>query len=399
MRIIFLTPEYPRQNKPEGGLANYIKNIAGKAIKYGYEVEVIVVNDQKKRWNDGGVLINEYKKVVISRFLKSIPFFYQIFAFIETIANSFLVTVILRKNWSKSHFDIVQVSNYQLYGLFLPKKRCYGVITRLSSSSILYKRGLKISWYDKLMEAMEIKQLNNSDCVISPSKLVASYFANKGIQDIRIVKTPVSDANKIRWNKSLYKTYLEKKKYLLYFGRLNEIKGFDLVVDMLPKLLSKYKDLSMMVVGSDEGDNNGRGYVGSLTDLNEKYFGRVIYFETVAKELLFPLIASSIGVLMPSRKDNYPNACLESLSLHAPIVCSSNSSVDEIVIDGKTGFIFENSSSTDLFKKVEMLLNLSAVKKKRLVRNIKKFVAKEMELKRETQLFRVYNDTLSKLKK
>ena len=61
---------------------------------------------------------------------------------------------------------------------------------------------------------------------------------------------------------------------------------------------------------------------------------------------------------MPSRVDNYPNACLEAQMLGIPVIGSRNSSLDEMIEDGKTGFLVENGNSKELGDATNKLLDL-----------------------------------------
>jgi glycosyltransferase involved in cell wall biosynthesis len=79
------------------------------------------------------------------------------------------------------------------------------------------------------------------------------------------------------------------------------------------------------------------------------------------KAQLYSIIGHATAVLMPSRVDNYPNACLEAQMLGIPIIGTRNSSLDEMIEDGKTGFLVENESSKELGDAVIKLLDLGDV--------------------------------------
>jgi glycosyltransferase involved in cell wall biosynthesis len=57
----------------------------------------------------------------------------------------------------------------------------------------------------------------------------------------------------------------------------------------------------------------------------------------VRHEELWPLVASSRFVVLPSRVDNLPNACLEAMALSRPIIATKEASFDELLEPGVSG--------------------------------------------------------------
>jgi glycogen synthase len=86
---------------------------------------------------------------------------------------------------------------------------------------------------------------------------------------------------------------------------------------------------------------------------------QLIYSPPIEKEQLYPLYANSIGVLMPSRVDNYPNVCLEAQSVGSLVVGTNQSSLEEMIVDGETGFLAAYENVNSFLTAVERLLALS----------------------------------------
>ena len=112
------------------------------------------------------------------------------------------------------------------------------------------------------------------------------------------------------------------------------------------------------------------------------------------KTSLYPIIAHAMGVLMPSRVDNYPNACLEALSLGVPVVGTYNSSLDEMIIDGKTGFLAQNSDPESLILAIDQLLSLAPDQRVQMRMEIDKFVQASLAEDRVGQLLKFYRKTI-----
>ena len=75
-------------------------------------------------------------------------------------------------------------------------------------------------------------------------------------------------------------------------------------------------------------------------------------------------------ILIPSRIDNYPNTCLEAQALGKIVVGTRDSSLDEMVEDGVTGFLAEPGDSESLASAILRGLALSAEERKQMAERI-----------------------------
>jgi hypothetical protein len=69
----------------------------------------------------------------------------------------------------------------------------------------------------------------------------------------------------------------------------------------------------------------------------------------------------------------------------------SNSSLDEVINDGKTGFLGDKQNSEFLYKKIDEFLSLSNSKKKRLDKNILNLNKKLKSINYLKHLINFYN--------
>ena len=88
------------------------------------------------------------------------------------------------------------------------------------------------------------------------------------------------------------------------------------------------------------------------------------------KEKIFSLYSKAEATIIPSRLDNYPNVMIESILFKKPIIGFLNSSLEEVLDDGKTGFLGAKQNSENLYYKIDEFLTLSKSKKKALNKNI-----------------------------
>ncbi|MGR3661860.1 MAG: glycosyltransferase family 4 protein [Paracoccaceae bacterium] len=126
--------------------------------------------------------------------------------------------------------------------------------------------------------------------------------------------------------------------YLLYFGRLEKLKG-------LPTLIEAVAKTGQRLVIAGEGDWRG-AMQERIWDLpNVEYAG----FQSGAK--LQHLIRRAKAVVVPSEwYENCPMSVLEAMAQGRPVVDARIGGIPELVTDGKTGFLFEPGNVDDLVR-------------------------------------------------
>ena len=98
---------------------------------------------------------------------------------------------------------------------------------------------------------------------------------------------------------------------------------------------------------------------------------------------------------MPSRIDNYPNACLEALLNGVPVIGTFDSSLDEMIVDGETGFLAKNDDPSSLCDAIMRLLSLSPWQRKEMQERILKSVEAINAEDRVGQLIAYYRETIA----
>ena len=70
------------------------------------------------------------------------------------------------------------------------------------------------------------------------------------------------------------------------------------------------------------------------------------------------LNSSSDIIVLPSKSEAFPNILVESSYLKSAVIASNVGSISEIIIDNKTGFIFEPEDENEYYKYLrELVLN------------------------------------------
>ena len=144
---------------------------------------------------------------------------------------------------------------------------------------------------------------------------------------------------------------------ILHVGRFDRLKGADVMVQAFCLIAAKYKDARLIMVGPERGLQIDTGEMLNFVDYCELYVpaslrDRVIFLGS--KELTEVnecRIRSHIAVV-PSRFEVLPYSALETLSVGTPLICADGIADNALVIDGETGWYFQNGSAESLAESI-----------------------------------------------
>lgn len=403
MHIAFLTPEYPLNNSEVGGLGTYTRKTAIELCRRGHNVSVICESTVNKVFNHDGVTVYLVKCPPLYYSLNSKSILKQLIRVIYVLYSAFKVKLKVLKIHKKYKLDIIQSPNYLAPGLFLNRNCNIPVVTRVSSYAPLYHSayGLPRSFGDYLIDYLELRQVTTVESSFSPSYFMQKVYSRYESYNLDFIPTPV-EINKFTENNIVVPKKILNKiplgQYLLYFGSLSRIKGVDLMSDVINIIASKYPNLNFVFAGKDYGLPNNESVAKFILRNSAPYKKRIIFLPYQKHNSLYPLIKNSIGVIAPSRVDNYPNTCLEAQSLGIPVIGTSDSSIDEIIMNNKTGFIAKNTSPIDIARKIEKLLKLSKKERLEMKKNIGKNMQAIQNQDRIKLLIKYYEKVIKKYK-
>lgn len=190
----------------------------------------------------------------------------------------------------------------------------------------------------------KIKKLNNYiDKYISPSRFLKDKVIESGFSSEKVIYIP-NFVNKIE----NYIPEYSNQNYFLYAGRLSYEKG-------LVTLLEAFKRLSfinLVVAGSGLMESE----LISFKENNN--LGNVNFVGFQSGESLTRYLKNSIALILPSQwYENAPMSIIEAFAYGKPVIASNLGGIPEMVIDNKTGYLFNSGDVDELVSKVSFLYN------------------------------------------
>jgi glycosyltransferase involved in cell wall biosynthesis len=402
MFICYITPEYViPPDRLDGGLANYTRKVAIALIERGHDVVVVCVSGRNLIWDDNGVKVIEVKQIKIRRFRHRV--FERVNRYLFLLDRFFTNRRVRRVVWGihkNKPIDLIHASSYKSPCTSLLRNSKIPIVCRISSNTSLYRsaNGVKPSLASYLDDWFEIMQITRSDACIAPSEKMIKVWKQLSAVTPKLIRTPI-DETKWRIDESLYFDHLQGKRYLLYFGTLNGIKGIDILAEALPIVFKKYKDIHFVLIGRDSGLASIPSLAKHIYDINQEYKNRIHIFPAKPKPVLFGVLLHAIGVVLPSRVDNYPNVCLEAQLFGKIVIGTRESSLDEMIIDGETGLLVENGDVSSLAENILHFLELPDAAVKQMETNILKNIEKIKQEDRIGSLIDFYNRVIDDFNK
>jgi glycosyltransferase involved in cell wall biosynthesis len=126
-----------------------------------------------------------------------------------------------------------------------------------------------------------------------------------------------------------------KGPLVLYVGRLAQNKRMELVIEAMPDLLEEAPDLTLVVVGPDDGA--GDGWKALAVELGVD--SRVRFEGFLSEEDLLSAYSAADLFVLPSDWEAFGIVLLEAMACRTPCVVSDRGGPQEVVQDGGTGLV------------------------------------------------------------
>jgi len=209
------------------------------------------------------------------------------------------------------------------------------------------------------------------------------YFMAKMVvrnaDKIRVVSSSIQDALIERWDLPASKIYLapvpvyitndfiEKtnisisfkpdKRVILYIGRLAYQKNLYGFFEICQRVLSLFNDVEVVIIGEGPLKNYVEDKISEIHTNRIHLLGAIPYSE------LSHWYKQADIFLLPSYYEGLPRVLIESYLFNVPTVGSSCAGLQDIILDGQTGFLVDVENIDAFVEKISWILNHPKEKK------------------------------------
>ena len=123
------------------------------------------------------------------------------------------------------------------------------------------------------------------------------------------------------WHPNLYKFKDKNNKYALAIGRLEQVKGFDLLIPAWKKI-----NKELLIVGSGKEKNKLLSLIK-----NNNLTKKIKIIDNVNRDELYEIYRDAALLIISSRYEGGPRVALEALHLEIPVISTNVGHMDEIL--------------------------------------------------------------------
>lgn len=242
------------------------------------------------------------------------------------------------------------------------------VITNLATSlAKVHEAGRgnsrRIELRTAIQRALERGQTERSDAIVAPSHAILEWSrARWDIERIpaQILPNMIDVAGTRRLARGAPPESLSARAgepTVVFFGRLEPVKGVDVLVQAMREVWHQKPSVRLVLMGRDTNWGGGESMATRLARIAAPHDDRLTFTGNQPPERLFPAVAASDVVVLPSRWESFSLAALETMALGRPTVVSKVGGLTEFVVDGQNGLLVAPDDAPALARALTRLLD------------------------------------------
>lgn len=363
LHVAIISKEFP-PFCPGGGVGTLYYHLVSELLLMGNRVSVIVPGDRDHTFKQGNICVH-FTPIAPIAVSGADP------GFSRNLGWSISALTKLADVHKETPVDVVDSALWDAEALslaLLPVHKRPPIVVRLVTPYLLASQINE--WTPRpeteaLFASAERALLDHADAIVPISESIAASVENlyKIHRTIRwhripcgIAYWPFFDVNS-GYGASpkldgLSQSVLESSKIVLFVGRLERRKGFDLVLAAAEEFLTSDAAARLVVAGRDV-----EGWSERLsTIIPDSLRPRVHMLGEVKDVIREKLFALAYCVLFPSRYESFGLVPLEAFVHGAPVIAARSGAIPEVVEDHISGLLFASENSTALADAVKRLL-------------------------------------------
>ena len=294
-----------------------------------------------KRWNKSGFLKSRFSYILIF-----------LFSFIP------LLKLIRRQNPDFFIAHLISSLPLAIFSLF-----------SLRTKLILHIAGHpKLNLFRKILWKISAKNIFK---VICPSEELKNFFLNNGIfshEQINVIEDPhleISKINKLK-NQELIDSFFQESKIIIAIGRMTKQKNYSFLIRNYKKLLLKYNDIKLIIIGNGEEKDHLKHLI---TELNIANKVKLIDYQSN----IYKYLKNSNYYISTSVWEGSSLAMIDAAFIGIPILCSDcPAGRKEFIGKNERGFLYKQNDSNDFLNSFANMYSSSSVDIKNKIIHAKK---------------------------
>ncbi len=358
MRVLILSWEYPPI--VEGGLARHVRKLSEELVRQGVDVHVLTRGGREHPPEEerNGVMVHRVPERPFPRD--------DLDAFVKWVeAMNRHMRAAGAELAERFAFDLVHGHDWLVAKASRSLARKLGVPYLTTIHATEY--GRHQGWVDKhpqsYIHGVEKRMARHADAVITCSHYMRGHVADVyGIDEARVEVIPNGidphDLVPVDDLEALRARFAEPgQKLILLVGRLVYEKGFQFVLDALPRVIWKVGNVRFLVAGSGSHEGELKAQAKRLGLLNHGTF-----LGWTGDDVLHSLYRIADLTVVPSLYEPFGLVALEAMASGCPCIVADTGGLREVVPNQDVGLRFQSRDPRSLAAMVEKVLTDDALR-------------------------------------
>lgn len=358
MRLAIVSREFPPVTEYTGGIGHQYARLAPELARQGHEVHVVTVARERSAYRSlDGVHVHMLREPSPTGPLAESR---------GMIGRALQVDRVLS---SAGPWDVVYGAEWRgEMARHAVRRDRAPVITNLATSlAKVHEAGRgnsrRIGLRTGVQRALERGQSERSQAIIAPSQAILDWTRERwdiaGIPS-RILPNMID----VTATRALARgappdgfPVGSGEPTVVYFGRLEPVKGVDVLVQAMREVWQRRPDARLVLIGRDTNWGGGESMATRLARIAGPHEDRLTFTGNQPPERLFPAVAAADAVVLPSRWESFSLAALESMALGRPTVVSRVGGLTEFVEHERNGLVVVPGDTSALSRALLRLLD------------------------------------------
>lgn len=334
-----------------GGVEVAVNHLSKQFISKGHTVEIIT-----SRWPKTLPKTEFVNGVKVTRLpfrlpsLNPISFLKFIIRAIECIWSLFLIG-------RKTKFDVINlhyVCENALYAMMLSNLMHIPLVTSIHGSDIQYfaLKGRLNKWIVRQCLKRSAQVIANSNALL---EVTSEMFGGNILENSTVIGNGV-DTSKNDLSK---KAFSSRPPFVLAIGRLQYIKGFDVLIKALAIVKKSFPSVKLILIG--EGTERG-----ALEKLSQRLGIKesVLFYGRMEHENVLKIIDICQFLVMPSRREAFGMVLIEAMSAGKAVIATNVGGIPELVIHEENGILVKSEDPDSMSSAILALIQDTQLTKK-----------------------------------
>ena len=249
----------------------------------------------------------------------------------EEYGNRFLLNKRIRKilkNEEEKKTDIIITCHGNIADLVALNKKLF-------NGKIIFTEHSSWEFYSTARKTIQSVCYRLADKVVTLSSSAANDYRRHGLKNVTIIPNAIEKI-------PVFKDDGHAKHELLAIGRLEEVKGFDNLINAANSIKEKLGDWQLLIYGTGSKEEELRRQIKSLyLDKNIKLMG--------ATNKVLEKLHEASGYLLSSQNEAFPMVVIEALSCGTPVIAYNLPIIKEINNETKAIISVEPQNNYEAF--------------------------------------------------